>query len=314
MPDPSPPALRMPPFSEVLKSREVEDPVNLWVHRPLAYGFCWLVFRTPITPNQITVLAMLLGFGAAGCWFDGGRSAMIWGGVLLWSSAIMDGADGILARAKKMQSAFGRALDGSADFVVTLSTIVACIYHLHVTGMNPMLLILLAAVAIGTSVVQFNSYDLYKEIYVHRTRLDKQREGNSPAEVEVLRSSAAAKNGAWYTRLSLAFYADYLKNQDKLVSATNPAAKRLLGDDVARSEESAAAYRRYNALPMRLWMALSTAPHAYLFSIFGMFDRLDLYLWLRVTMMNAVMLLAFIVQRRTTRLTIEDLIQRGMLR
>ena len=47
---------------------------------------------------------------------------MVWGGALLWISAIMDGADGILARAKNMQSAFGRALDGTADMVVGLST------------------------------------------------------------------------------------------------------------------------------------------------------------------------------------------------
>src|SRR6476619_3493322 len=52
---------RIPRMEEVLKSRDVEDPVNLWVHRPLAYLFCKLVFRTRISPNQLTLLSIVLG-------------------------------------------------------------------------------------------------------------------------------------------------------------------------------------------------------------------------------------------------------------
>ena len=38
---------------------------------------------------------------------------MIAAGALLWTAAILDGADGILARAKGQASQFGRALDGA---------------------------------------------------------------------------------------------------------------------------------------------------------------------------------------------------------
>ena len=41
-------------------------------------------------------------------------------------------------------------------------------------------------------------------------------------------------------------------------------------------------------LPMQIWKALSTAPHAYLFSIFGMFDRLDLYIALRFSILGSL--------------------------
>src|SRR5687767_10616973 len=103
----APPAL--PPFQAVLKSREVEDPVNLWVHRPLAYAFVSAVYRTSITPNQVTFMAMAVGVLAASCWVYGSPAALVAGGVLLWLSAILDGADGILARAKRMSSPAGRA-------------------------------------------------------------------------------------------------------------------------------------------------------------------------------------------------------------
>ena len=111
-------APKLPAFASLLKSREVEDPVNLWLHRPLAYGFVALVYRSAITPNQITLLAMVVGIAAAACFIEGSGAAMLWGGVLLWTSAILDGADGILARAQRKFSELGRALDGTADVVV----------------------------------------------------------------------------------------------------------------------------------------------------------------------------------------------------
>ncbi len=305
------PAPGLPPFSQVLKSREVEDPVNLWVHRPLAYAFCWAVFRTPVTPNQVTLFAILLGLAAAGCWVEGSPAAMVWGGALLWSSAIMDGADGILARAKNLQSAFGRALDGSADMIVGLATVAACIYHLGVQGAG-FTTFGLAALAVITTVWQLNLYDFYKELHMRQTRLDRGGESDSVDEVVVLRDSDTVKRSPWYTRLSMRLYADYLAFQESLIERTNPGAKRLL-TGVARSEQSAQIYRRHNRGPMRLWMAVSLAPHSYLFAIFAMFDRLDLYLFTRLGVMGAIMVAAIVTQRRATARTLAEFEQSSFL-
>jgi CDP-alcohol phosphatidyltransferase len=291
----------MPPFADVLKSRDVEDPVNLWLHRPLAYAFCALVYRTSMTPNQITLIAIFLGLAAAACWFDGSPGAMLWGGILLWSSAIMDGADGILARAKRMQSAFGRALDGFADYLVGLSSVSACVYHLYATGERTLLLFALPAFL--TTVIEFNAYDVYKEIWVHQTRFDRKREGHSLEDINKLRESESVKESPWYTRISLFLYADLTRMQGHLMRFTNPRARRLLGD-CRRSEKSADMYRTLNYVPMQFWKALSTAPHAYLFSIFAMFDRLDLYVWFRLFGMGSAALIAFTLQRRATARTL----------
>jgi hypothetical protein len=291
----------MPPFADVLKSRDVEDPVNLWLHRPLAYAFCTLVYRTSITPNQITLIAIFLGLAAAACWFDGSPKAMLWGGILLWSSAIMDGADGILARAKRLQSAFGRALDGFADYLVGLSSVSACVYHLYATGERTLLLFALPAFV--TTIIEFNAYDVYKEIWVHQTRIDRKREGHSIEDIDKLRASESAKESPWYTRISLLLYADLTRAQDRLLRLSNPIARRLLGD-LRRTEKSADVYRTLNYVPMQFWKALSTAPHAYLFSIFAMFDRLDLYIWFRLFGMGTLGLIAFALQRRASARTV----------
>jgi phosphatidylglycerophosphate synthase len=301
----------LPPFAQVLKSREVEDPVNLWVHRPLAYAFCKLVYSTSITPNQVTLLAIVLGLVASGCWVEGSPWAMVWGGALLWISAIMDGADGILARAKNMQSAFGRALDGTADMVVGISTVGACVYHLGVSGGSRTIL-LLSVFALATTVLQLNLYDFYKELHMRMTRLDRGGESNDADEAAEIAQSDKVKNSPWYTRLSMNFYADYLRTQERLIRNTNIDALRLM-TGVQRSAASADSYRAHNRLPMQFWMAVSLAPHSYLFAIFAMFDRLDLYLWLRLTLMNVLMISALFLQARATRRTVSEYEARGWL-
>ncbi|MFT3921990.1 MAG: CDP-alcohol phosphatidyltransferase family protein [Myxococcales bacterium] len=300
-----------PPFAQLLKSRDVEDPVNLWVHRPLAYSFCWLIHRTPITPNQVTLLAISLGFAAAACWVDGSPIAMIWGGALLWSSSIMDGADGILARAKNMHSAFGRALDGSADMLVALATVAACLHHLVVSG-TPRWVLGLALPALLMTVLQLNLYDFYKELHLRMTRLDRGGEGDSADEAARLRASSVVQRGPWYRRVSMKIYADYLRFQERLIAWSNPGAAQLLANSTRRTPSGAAVYREQNRLPMRLWMAVSLAPHSYLFAIFGMLDRLDLYLLLRVSLMSVISVVALVTQRRATARTLLALRSQGL--
>jgi hypothetical protein len=59
---------------------------------------------------------------------------------------------------------------------------------------------------------------------------------------------------------------------------------------------------------MRLWALISLAPHSYLMAICAMFDRLDVYLYIRVFAMNGIFLLAVAWQRHATRQTWEQLV------
>ncbi len=303
-PSPSKPP-PLPPFSSVLKSKEVEDPVNLWLHRPLAYAFVAAVYRTPITPNQVTFLAMAVGLTAASCWVYGTKASMLAGGILLWVSAILDGADGILARAKKMSSAFGRALDGVADMVVGFSTSVAALVHilLH-DDVPPTWLVIGGIAAIVCTVFQLNLYDAYKELYLRATRVGTGGESHSSVEISEVNKTAEVKQGAWYTRLSMEFYADYLGKQERFTQRTNPWGFRLLAARWPVSEESATAYRQHNKFPMSLWISISLAPHSYLFAIAGMLDMLLPYIVFRLTIVNGVAAVALLLQRRASRSTL----------
>lgn len=300
---------RLPPFSSLLKSREVEDPVNLYLHRPLAYGFVRLTHRTSLTPNQVTFLAMVVGIVAGALWVWGTPGAMLAGGILLWASAILDGADGILARAKNMQSEFGRALDGSADVVVAVATVFPGFYHLWQQHQDPLHLAVMIP-AVGCAMLHIYLYDFFKESYLRMTRLDRGGEGQDVDDVAARYEELRRDGAPLLDRIVVKMLLDLQKSQRAIIGLINPAAMRD-GYRFVRNEDTARIYREHNLGPMRLWAFISLCPHSYLLAICGMADRLDIYLWIRLFLMNAVFLVVLVWQRRASQQTLEELTEIG---
>ncbi|MFW5875761.1 MAG: CDP-alcohol phosphatidyltransferase family protein [Myxococcota bacterium] len=300
----------LPPLRSLMKSREVEDPVNVYVHRPLAYAFVWSVYRTPLTPNGVTLLAVVVGLVAGAMWLWGTPGAMVAGGVLLWTSAILDGADGILARAKNMQSDFGRALDGSADMIVAIATVLPAFYHIFLRQDWAPVYVIGGPVAILLTVIHLQMYDFYKESYLRMTRLDRGGEGQDASAVQAKLEAKKAEMGP-ITRLAVTVVLiPFLLASTRWVRLTNPLALRE-GRRFVHNEETVRIYQAHNAGPMRLWAAVSLAPHSYLMAICAMFDRLDVYFWIRLVAMNVIFLVALFWQRRATERTMEDLAEIG---
>ena len=60
-------------------------------------------------------------------------------------------------------------------------------------------------------------------------------------------------------------------------------------------------------------MSVSLAPHSYLFAMFAMADRLELYILLRATLMNALMLLGLLLQRSASSRVVAEYRSQGAL-
>ena len=297
--------MALPPFAQVIKARDVEDPVNIWIHRPLAYAFVGLVHKTPLTPNQITLTAMLLGIAAGTCWVLGTPELMLVGGILLWSSSILDGADGILARTKKMQSELGRALDGTADMVVAVATVFPAMFHIWQTNGTGVYLVMVP-IALVTAIIHINIYDFYKELYLGSRNLNWQGTKKNLEEVQKHVIEADERDSPLVVRFAWRAYASMLKAQANYVRLTNPLAWRS-GPFAEVSPETEEIYRRHNYWPMQLWSWVSLCPHTYVMAICAMFNRLDVYLWIRAIGANVVFLTAIIWQRIATARTLRDL-------
>ena len=106
-------------YSTSLKSDLSDEPVNVYLQRPLAGLLVRILYPTAVTPNQVTLAAIVFGIaGAIFIPFGGGMLSAA--GALVYLKDIFDSADGQLARAKQLYSRRGRFLDSIGDFVVNL--------------------------------------------------------------------------------------------------------------------------------------------------------------------------------------------------
>jgi phosphatidylglycerophosphate synthase len=101
-------------FAELLRgdlgfvARYLNKPVSFFITRHL---FCHL----PVTPNQVSVGAALIGLCGAAFIATGSYATMIWGFFLAHLQSVLDGCDGELARVRLQQTAFGEWLDTLLD-------------------------------------------------------------------------------------------------------------------------------------------------------------------------------------------------------
>jgi CDP-diacylglycerol--glycerol-3-phosphate 3-phosphatidyltransferase len=82
--------------------------------------------RTPVTPDQITVVA-LLGTLTGAAYIASGH--LVLGGFLCWGFAMLDSVDGSLARARGITSPWGALLDSTCDRVSDGAIFGALVLH-----------------------------------------------------------------------------------------------------------------------------------------------------------------------------------------
>lgn len=106
---------------------------RLWRY-PLGRWAVRYVMDTPLTPHHVTALHAALGVAAGAIIAQGSLRAWILAGLLYELRSILDCFDGVVARAKKLSSPMGRALDETADAVgfaaLMLGTMV-CLARAH---------------------------------------------------------------------------------------------------------------------------------------------------------------------------------------
>lgn len=85
--------------------------VERYFTRPLASLLVRMVFKTNVTPNQLTVVSFFIGLAASLVYLKGEPVYFVWGGILAQLSSIVDCSDGMLARSKGLTSKYGAFLD-----------------------------------------------------------------------------------------------------------------------------------------------------------------------------------------------------------
>lgn len=242
-------------YKKTLKPLEVEEPIDVWVHRPLAYVLALLAYPTPISPNLITLCSILLGLSSAYCMVHEFPHHLQYAGVLLFSSAVFDCADGQLARMRKTSSALGRMLDGCADLVVSCAAVAGGTYVVWQRFQDPWwhgaLAIALCVLTTVTGSFHTAMYDHYKNLFLRLTHASY-REGEG-YQAALARYRVAREQGSILSRTAWPIYMFYVKSQHDYVAGFDPATRSELGALPPYSAERAAIYRAHAGPLMRHW-------------------------------------------------------------
>lgn len=100
-------------------SYSLEPPGQLLpLTRHLSYRLTPLIYRMPISPNQVTALSLLAGLAGAWCFSYGEATWGIVGGLLFVACYTLDNCDGEIARLKDMSSDWGARFDDVVDWLV----------------------------------------------------------------------------------------------------------------------------------------------------------------------------------------------------
>lgn len=248
-------------YRKSLKPLDVEEPIDVWVHRPLAYLLARALKPTRVTANQVTCGSMLLGILAGIVFAIPFAGHMTTAGLLIFASAIFDCADGQLARMRQSSSAFGRMLDGVADTVVTVSITAGGAYCLLLTVVDrPVVFFLYVALIVVTAVTcpfHTSSYDHYKNLFLRLTH-PKHRDGEDLETAQARRKAEAEAGQAesWALRVAWPIYLSYVQGSSRSSQWFDPYTVKHLDKLPPYDAVRADIYRRHALPVLRVWRSL----------------------------------------------------------
>ena len=124
-----------------------------------------LLYPLAVSANTVTLLALITGLTAAGFYVSTSESALIWGAVFLYVKLFLDNVDGPLARLRGEESRFGRFLDSTSDFVVSVLVYGAITFRLAQDSLNPGFVWMLGIAALVSSLLQCSYWVYYYVSY-----------------------------------------------------------------------------------------------------------------------------------------------------
>jgi hypothetical protein len=105
----------MPANASFDKGRAVEEWTDTWFFRPIGLRIARACFPTRLTPDHVTIMALVVGLAGGHLCFYNNVPLNVLGVALLIVSDIFDSADGQLARMRGTSTRIGKTLDGIAD-------------------------------------------------------------------------------------------------------------------------------------------------------------------------------------------------------
>lgn len=288
-----------------LKPLDVEEPIDVFVHRPLGYIFAKVAFPTPLSPDLVTLLSIFAGLASGACIVVPFPFHLQIGGLLLFASAVLDCADGQLARMRKTSSPFGRMIDGVADLITTSAVVPATLWTLWRMYDTPAWLggtvVALGTLTVVTSSFHTTMYDHYKNVFVRLTT-GQYKEGED-YETALERWEQTRGQLSWWKLIAWRIYLFYIKSGADFVHKFDPYTTARLNMLPDFDPGRAATYKKHVAPVMRVWRSvMGFGSMVFGLALFLALERPDVYLAIRLLLLNGLFYLYLRpYQRRASR-------------
>lgn len=273
-------------YEASIKSRHSDELINTYLIRPIAGKIVGFLYPTSVTPNQVTVAAIIAGLLAAVCFGFGTYPGVLLAGVLIEVKDILDSADGQLARAKQMESRRGRFLDSLGDVFVNASLFTGIAIYLH-PGSTA---IILSIAGFAGMTLRVSYHVFYHVQYLHLTDLYTI---NRSAETITESDLAADATDLLLQKMYLGIYGW----QDRLMAMIDQwcHGRKDIQRSTSQDEDLVRWYSDSSALRLSGFLGLGTELALLAFCSFA--GHLRLYLWLNVIGMNSIFILSVFYRR-----------------
>ncbi|MCK4765918.1 MAG: CDP-alcohol phosphatidyltransferase family protein [Candidatus Aminicenantes bacterium] len=271
-----------------LKDIAVEEVVDLIFFRPLAFIIVKLIYRLPVTPNQISVLSIMAGI-TSGVFFAMGSAAdFMYAGLFLALSHTLDCCDGMIARLKKNGTITGRILDGFADYTSATAVFVGMNIGIYEAGLEYFIpsWILLAGSALSM-IIHSIAVDYYKsEFLAHGLGVSNSTQADRElfsGELEKLKGT----KGRYFDRLLMWLYLGYSRIQ--------------IFRGKEKKEYDQKTYYRSNRMLLRLWNWLGSPTHIFFIVISAILFKPEIFFYFSLVAANIWMTALLIIQARVNK-------------
>jgi phosphatidylglycerophosphate synthase len=259
------------------KGEAVEEWIDLHFFRPLGARIARAAAPTAITPDQLTLVALVLGLLAGHLFLYAAPRFNVAGFALFVVSDIFDSADGQLARLRGSSTPFGRMLDGVSDYLRFTSLYLHLLARLLLDGGGWGVLLLAAAAAFSHS-LQSAANDFVRNLFLT---------AHGGGELDLAEDAARHAPQGIVQRFAAASYRGYVARQARLFPRTTALIRSVRGGRLPRSALEGYAERQRALLPACAWMGQNIR-----FLIVGVAGALGApaaFFWVTLTVLNLVL-------------------------
>ncbi len=273
-------------YKKSLKHMVFDETLTLYILRPIAFIFVKLLYPTSITPNQVSLMSIVVGMLSGYFFSRGDVTSYFIAGALYFFCLVLDCVDGMIARLKKNGTPVGRIVDGFADYIVGISVYVGLaigftkgIVSIDFWPYHPTILLWIAA---ASHIFHAMIVDYYR--------------------VEFMSHGLGKVTSVWDERKIFIEEMDRIKHMpgkwlDKILIAVYLGYSRLQIFRLDEKEQfNRKAYYKANKLMILLWFWIGPTAHVFVLIISAILFRPIIYFGFTIGLANIYMLVLWIIQ------------------